>query len=126
MARKIIRYSICFKRSVVESIEKEGLSISECRRRYGITGAATIQKWLQAYGKNHLLNKVVMVQTVKERDELKRLREENKQLKIAYAELAIAHKIDQKVIEVTDEMLGTDLKKKYEQELSQHLKGRLG
>ena len=124
MAKRIIRYSNCFKRSVIEAIEKEGLSISECGRRYGIKGGATIQQWLRLYGKNKLLNKVVMVQTLEERDELRSLRAELKELKIAYAELAIAHRIDQKVIEVADEMYGTDLKKKYAQELSRHLKGR--
>ena len=111
MRKKVIRYSNCFKRSVVEAIEKEGLSISECRCRYGIKGGLTIRQWLRLYGKNELLNKVVMVQTLEERDELRSLRGEIKQLKIAYAELSIAHKIDRKVIEVADEMYGTDLKK---------------
>jgi transposase-like protein len=108
MARQVVRYSNCFKRQVVESIERDGLSIEACRRRYGIKGGATIQKWLRTFGKNELLNKVVMVQTLEERDEVKRLREEVNRLKIAYAELAIEHKIDQKVIEVADELYGMD------------------
>jgi transposase-like protein len=121
MTRQVTRYSNCFKRTVVEAIEREGLGIGECRRRYGIKGGETIQKWLRTFGKKELLNKVVMVQTLEERDELKRLREEVKRLKIAYADLAIEHKIDQKVIEIADELYGTELKKKYEQELLQHL-----
>ena len=124
MTRQVVRYSNCFKRNVVESIEHDGLSIEECRRRYGIKGSETIQKWIRIFGKNELLNKVVMVQTLEERDELKRLREEVKRLKIAYADLAIEHKIDQKVIEIADELYGIDLKKKYEQELSHHLKAK--
>jgi transposase-like protein len=122
MTRQVLRYSNCFKRNVVESIERDGLSIEDCRRLYGIGGSETIQKWIRKFGKNELLNKLVMVQTLDERDELKRLREEVKRLKVAYADLAIAHRIDQKVIEVADELYGFDLKKKYEQELSQHLK----
>jgi len=122
MARQVVRYSNCFKRNVVESIERDGLSIEDCRRLYGIGGSETIQKWIRRFGKNELLNKLVMVQTLDERDELKRLREEVKRLKIAYADLAIAHRIDQKVIEIADELYGFDLKKKYEQELSHHLK----
>jgi len=116
------RYSNCFKRSVVESIEKEGLGIEEARRRYGIAGKATIQCWIRKFGKNELLNKVVIVSTVEERDELSRLREENKQLKIAYAELALHHKLSESVIEISDEMFGLDLKKKYAQALSKHTK----
>lgn len=58
------------------------------------------------------------------RDELKRLRAENKALKEAYAELALNHKCSEKVIEVADEMFNLDLKKKYERELSFYLKGK--
>lgn len=123
MARTTVRYSICFKRSIVEAIEKEGLSIEACRRRWNIKGTMTIQNWLRQFGKNHLLNKVVMVQTLNERDELLRLRKELQSLKIAYADLAMEHKIDQKVMELADEQYGLGLKKKYEQALSQRLKG---
>ena len=124
MSRKIYRYSNCFKLQVVEAIEKDGLSIEEVRRRYGIAGATTVQKWLRKFGKNELLNKVVMVQTIAERDELKRLRQENKALKVAYAELAIDLKISEKVLEVADEMFGLELSKKYAQEVSAHSRTR--
>ena len=43
-------------------------------------------------------------------------------MKIAYAELAIDHKLSEKVLEKADEMMGLDLKKKYEQALSQKSK----
>jgi len=122
MSKKTYRYSDCFKLSVVTEIEKNGLTIQEARLKYGIKGGSTIQKWLVKYGKNHLLNKVVRVETKDERNELKRLRDENKKLKIAYAELAIDHKLSEKVLEKADEMMGLDLKKKYEQALSQKSK----
>jgi transposase-like protein len=107
---------------VVSSIEKEGLSIEASRRKYGISGTATVQGWLRKYGKGHLLNKIVRVETMEEKDELKRLREELKALKVAYADLALAHKCSEKCIEVADEMFNLDLKKKYEQELSVYSK----
>lgn len=122
MSKKTYRYSDCFKLSVVTEIEKNGLTIQEARLKYGIKGGATIQKWLVKFGKNHLLNKVVRVETKDERNELKRLLDENKKLKIAYAELAIDHKLSEKVLEKADEMMGLDLKKKYEQALSQKSK----
>ena len=62
------------------------------------------------------------METKDERNELKRLRNENKNLKIAYAELAIDHKLSEKVLEKADKMMGLDLKKKYEQALSQKSK----
>jgi transposase len=116
------RYSDCFKLQVVEEIEKNGLSIEECRLKYGITGGATIQHWLRKYGKHHLLNKIIRVETKEEIDELKRLRAENKALKEAYAELSLHHKCSEKVIEVADELFNLDLKKKYEEELSVYFK----
>ncbi|HHW80420.1 MAG TPA: transposase [Bacteroidales bacterium] len=122
MSRKIIRYSDCFKRNVVSEVEKNGLTIQQARDRFGIKGTNTIQLWLKKYGRNHLLNKVVRVETKDEINELKQLREENKRLKIAYAELAIDHKLSEKVLEKADELMGLDLKKKYEQALSQKSK----
>ncbi|HPK29867.1 MAG TPA: hypothetical protein PK979_02355 [Bacteroidales bacterium] len=116
------RYSDCFKLQVVEEIENNGLSIKDCRLKYGIGGGSTIQKWLLKYGKQHLLNKIVRVETRDEIDELKRLRAENEALKKAYAELALHHKCSEKVIEVADELFDMDLKKKYEQELSLYFK----
>ncbi|MGB4655925.1 MAG: transposase [Bacteroidales bacterium] len=116
------RYSDCFKLQVVEEIEKNGLSVEECRLKYGIGGGSTIQRWLLKYGKQHLLNKIIRVETRDEIDELKRLRAELKALKEAYAELSIHHKCSEKVIEVADELFDMDLKKKYEQELSVYFK----
>jgi transposase-like protein len=120
--RTTTRYSDCFKLQAVEEIEKNGLGIEECRRKYGIAGGDTIQKWLRKYGKHHLLNKIVRVETRDEIDELKRLRAENEALKKAYAELALHHKCSEMVIEVADELFDMDLKKKYEQELSLYFK----
>ncbi|HOG41754.1 MAG TPA: transposase [Bacteroidales bacterium] len=134
--RTTTRYSDCFKLQVVEEIEKNGLTIDECRLKYGIGGGSTIQRWVRKYGKQHLLNKIVRVETRDEIDELKRLRAENKALKEAYAdlslqhkdlslqyaELSVNHKCSEKVIEVADELYDMDLKKKYEQELSHYFK----
>ncbi|MDR0349545.1 MAG: hypothetical protein LBH90_08665 [Tannerella sp.] len=69
-----------------------------------------IQSWLRKYGERNLLNKTIRVETMEERDELKRLREELKALKLAYANLAPAHKCSEKCIEVAGEMFNLDLK----------------
>ncbi len=122
--RAIKRYSNCFKLQVVEEIEKNGLGIEECRLKYGISGTNTIQTWLLKFGKHHLLNKIIRVETREEIDEMKRLRAENKALKEAYAELSLHHKCSEKVIELADELFNMDLKKKYEQELSIYFKRR--
>ena len=87
--RTTVRYSDCFKRSIVEEIEKNGLSIEDCRRKYGIGGSSTIQKWLNKYGKNHLLNKMVRVETLDEVQKIKALETELKNVKEAFANLSL-------------------------------------
>ena len=67
-----IRYSISFKQKVVGEVEK-GASFTEVRRRYGIKGGETVQKWVKEFGKNHLLNKIVRVEMKGEKDRVKQL-----------------------------------------------------
>lgn len=121
--KKTVRYSESFKLEIIRYIEEEGYSINDIKKRYDIKGGQTVQSWIKKYGKNQLLNKIIKVQTMKEIDELKRLREENKALKLAYAELSLEHKCSEKVIELADEMFGMDLKK-YESERLMNLQGR--
>lgn len=88
LERKSIRYSEAFKLQVVKELESGSLaSFNEARERYGISGGATVQGWLRKYGKNHLLAKVVRVETSEERDLLKALKAENDNLKRAVADL---------------------------------------
>ena len=97
---EIVRYSDCFKRAVIEEIEKKGLSIEACRRKYSIGGAKTIQKWLKKYGKNHLLNKIVRVETI---DEIQEIQE-------AFAEMAIENKVYETYFQVLGEETGASEK----------------
>ena len=123
---EIVRYSDCFKRAVIEEIEKKGLSIEACRRKYSIGGATTIQKWLKKYGKNHLLNKIVRVETIDEIQEIKALKKEIKALKEAYAEMTIEKKVYETYLQVYGEETGRseEIKKKLEQELSKYFPRR--
>lgn len=98
------------------------MSIEECRRKYAIGGATTIQKWLKMYGKNHLLNKMVRVETIDEIQEIKALKKEIKALKEAYAEVTIEKKVYETYLQVYGEETGRseEIKKKLEQELSKY------
>jgi len=111
--RIIKRYSISFKQKVVNEIEQEGLSISEANRRYGITGGATVRKWLKELGRSHLLNVVMRVEMKDEKDRLLELEKENKQLKIALAEAYLARDCAEEVIRQAGKIYQTDLKKKF-------------
>jgi len=108
-----IRYSISFKQKVVKEIEEEGLSISAVARRYGIKGGSTVNKWLQQFGKNHLLNKIIRVEMKGEKDVLKEQAAEIKQLKIALADATMAKNLLESFIEVANEYYQTDIKKNF-------------
>ena len=113
---EIVRYSDCFKRAVIEEIEKKGLSIEACRRKYSIGGATTIQKWLKKYGKNHLLNKIVRVETIDEIRELQALKKELKALKEAFAETTLENKVYKTYFQILGQEtgMGDEIKKKLE------------
>lgn len=109
--RKVIRYSISFKQKVVNEIEQEGLLISAANRRYGITGADTINKWLKEFGKSHLLNTVIRVEMKGEKDRALELEKEVQKLKLALADAYLARECAEEVIKQAGKLYGTDLKK---------------
>jgi transposase-like protein len=107
-----IRYSISFKQMVVKEIE-EGKSIEEQRKKYDIRGGQTIQNWVKTFGKNHLLNKIVRVETMDERNRIKHLEEENKKLKLALADANMAKECLEGLVKMADKEYQTDLKKNF-------------
>lgn len=110
--RTIVRYSISFKQQVVRELEM-GSSVAELRRRYGIKGISTIPDWLRKFGKNHLLNKVVRIETMEEKDRIKSLEAEIKRLKLALADAVLARECLEVVIDEANKEYKTDLKKNF-------------
>jgi transposase-like protein len=116
-----LRYSISFKQKVVKEIEEEGLTFSEAMRRYGIKGGQTIQKWAVSFGKNDLLNKVVRVEMKGEKDRVKELEAQVRNLKIALADATLAKDALETLVEVVNEHFQTDVKKNLgQQQLGGH------
>ncbi|MBP9796698.1 MAG: transposase, partial [Chitinophagales bacterium] len=89
-SRSLKRYSVSFQHRVVKEIEEEGISISVIKRRYDIRGSETIQKWIRKFGKTHLLNQIIRIETMEEKDRIKKLEEEIKRLKLALADSVLA------------------------------------
>ncbi len=106
-----LRYSISFKQKVVKEIEEEGLTFSAAAKRYGIKGGQTLQKWTVAFGKNHLLNKIVRIEMIGEKDRVKELEAEIRKLKIALADSVLAKDALEVLIQIVDEHYETDVKK---------------
>lgn len=116
-----IRYSISFKQMVVKEVE-QGINMEALRRKYDIRGGATIQQWIKLYGKHHLLNKIIKVETMDERDRLKQLEADNKKLKMALADSYMAKDCLEGVIRMANEEYKTDLKKNFGDQLPESLK----
>ena len=84
MKKNIVRYSDAFKIQVVSELESGKFKcIFEARKRYAIRGVGTVENWIRKYGKNHLLNKVVRVETTTERDQLKEMKSKIRELESA-------------------------------------------
>ena len=100
-------YSLAFKLQVVNEIEKGELSQNAAQRKYGIQGNATNLVWLRKHGrldwwpkKSNMSKKPAPNKKIKELEKrIKRLEEDKEILNTA--------------IDIADEMLNTDIRKKY-------------
>jgi transposase-like protein len=84
MTRKNIQYSVAFQRQVVGEYEA-GSSLADLRRKYGINGGGTIQRWIQKYAKEGMRNGLVRIQTAEEASQVKKLQGQIKELEQALA-----------------------------------------
>jgi len=99
-------YSLPFKLQVIEEVEKGQLSYKQAQRKYGIQGRSTVLVWLRKHGSlewktdNPMKGKETPYQKIRELEkQLKRLQKEKEILN--------------KAIEIADQQMGTDIKKKY-------------
>jgi len=79
--RLVYKYSMAFKRQVVEQLESgQFSSINEAKEHYGIRGDNTVNLWLRKYGRNHLCPRIVRVEMPDEKDQVRELKKQVKQL----------------------------------------------
>ena len=83
--REAIRYSEAFKLQAVQELESKGLSFDSVRRKYGVKGTWTVQRWVHKYG-NGTRGKVVRVEKPDEISELARLKQRVRLLEGALAD----------------------------------------
>lgn len=102
-------YSLAFKLQVVEEVEKGEFSYKEAQRKYGIQGRSTVLVWLRKHGR------LDWSSTMKKKPTPgKRIRELERALKRAQEDKEIL----QKAIDIAEEQLGIDIRKKYLAQLS--------
>ena len=107
-----LRYSSAFKRKVVSEIESGKYKVGDAQKLYDIRGGATIQKWIKALGKHHLLHTVVRIEMKGEQDKLKALEHEKRALESALAQAQLKIIALESTIEVIEEKYGKGDKKK--------------
>jgi len=104
-----LRYSEAFKQEVVSELERGRFgSPHEASQAYGIRGHATVRRWVEEYGKSHLLSKVVRVEKQGEPGEIKRLKERVRQLESALADAYIDGALAESYFEILCERTRTD------------------
>ena len=105
----IIRYSEAFKHQVLQEIESGTLTIASAREKYRIRGAQTIQSWARKYASFGILPKIIRVESPNERDQIKALKAQIKQLKHALADVTVDRIIAESTLEVICEQRGLDV-----------------
>ena len=108
--RLVVRYSIGFKRQVVEQLESGRFSsICQAKAHYGINGAETIKRWLRRYGRNELCPKVVRVEKPNEKDQIRELKKQIRQLKEALGQTQAEKVIGDEFLKMACENMGMDV-----------------
>ena len=105
-----IYYSESFRIKVVKEVENEIISKEEARRKYGIGGKTTVLSWCRKYGRKDYayMKKKHKGKTISTDEKDKRIADLEAQL----AQQQLAVDALESLIEVANEMYGTDLKKK--------------
>ena len=103
-----IRYSEAFKMALVRELEAQDLPFEHVRRKYGILGSSTVQKWVRKYG-NGSRGKRIRVEKPEEINELKRLKERVRRLESALADANIDLALERAYTELACERAGMDV-----------------
>ncbi len=99
-------YSLAFKLQVIDEIEKGHLTYKQAQTKYGIQGKSTVLVWLRKHGKLDWSNKIPMKKKAPPKTYISQLEAKIKRLEEEKQILNVA-------IDVADEMLNTDIRKKY-------------
>jgi transposase-like protein len=110
-----IEYSEAFKRQVVREYEQGLMNKDQLKEKYGIKGKSRILEWCRKYGKFAYDSPTQNGRPMKD-PQKQRIKELEKKLQAAELKL----KVYDKLIEVTNRELDTDIIKKIEARLSEN------
>jgi transposase len=99
-------YSLAFKLQLVDEIEKGHLTYKQSQKKYGIQGRSTVLVWLRKHGKLDWKSKLPMKKKAPPKKYITELEQKIKRLE---AEKEILNR----AIDIADDTLGTEIRKKY-------------
>lgn len=99
-------YSLAFKLQVVDEVEKGYLTWKQSQRKYGIQGRSTVLVWLRKHGTLDWSSKKPMKKKAPPKTYISQLEAKIKRLETE-------KEILNRAIDIADEMLSTDIRKKY-------------
>ena len=99
-------YSLAFKLQIIDEIEKGNLTYKQSQKKYGIQGRSTVLVWLRKHGTLDWKS----IKPMKDKHPPKKpIFELEKKIKRLEAEKEILNR----AIDIADDSLGTDIRKKY-------------
>ena len=99
-------YSLAFKLSVIEEVENGNMTYKAAQQKYGIQGRSTVLIWLRKHGRLNWENKDLMKERQTPHQKLRELEKKVKRLEME-------KEILNRTIDIADDMLGTQIRKKY-------------
>jgi transposase-like protein len=117
----VIRYSQAFKQQVVGEVEEGRLTCSQATKKYGIKGVSTVRHWLKRMGKLDLIQTIIRVEKPNEKDRIKELERQIRQLNNSLAETQVRYLLAESQFEIVCEQQGLnpeEVKKKLDEKNS--------
>jgi len=108
-------YSLSFKLQLVDEVEKGELTYKQAQVKYGIQGRSTVLVWLRKHGR---LDWTESIEMKKKASPNKKIKELERRLQRLEDEKEILNR----AIDIADEMMEANIRKKYLPQLRQHLK----
>ena len=99
-------YSLAFKLQVIDEVEKGYLTSKQAQGKYGIQGRSTVLVWLRKHGSLDWTSKTPMKKKAPPKTYISQLEAKIKRLE---AEKEILNR----AIDIADDMLHTEIRKKY-------------
>jgi transposase-like protein len=99
-------YSLAFKLQVIDEVEKGHITWKQSQAKYGIQGRSTVLVWLRKHGTLDWTSKTPMKKKAPPKTYISQLEAKIKRLE---AEKEILNR----AIDIADDMLKTDIRKKY-------------